>query len=463
MGAVCLAAIRTVLKVPAEPAVTTSTALPAGGNGRGGQGRPPLRLNLGCGDKLLEGYVNVDIAASRRGLKPDVLCDLRRLDRFPDNHAAEILSVHVVEHFWRWEVAEVLREWVRVLAPGGRMILECPNLISACQTLLADPDQAAAEDARGQQSMWVLYGDPAWQDPLMTHRWGYTPQSLARLMSDCGLVDVRQEPAQFKMRDPRDMRLVGTKPDPRNRSQGAIAAATGAGSTPPGETAKPALPGTREDARYGAGEEYHHWYYDNAVWKNVSYHGIRTLKLVSDMWNYQEIIFERAIDHVVETGTRHGGSALFFADTIAARSAQGFVISIDSDATENMVGAHPRIRFLVGDSAAPETVTRVLALLPDPARRGPCFWILDSDHSRDHVLRELEAYVPVMKAGDYLVVEDSNINGHPVRADFGPGPWEAIRQFLAQHPGLLVADPVRAGKFGLTFATDGYFVRATPA
>jgi predicted SAM-dependent methyltransferase len=57
------------------------------------------KLNLGCGDKILPGYVNVDVAASRCGLKPDVLCDLHRLTPFEDNTVDEILSVHVVEHF----------------------------------------------------------------------------------------------------------------------------------------------------------------------------------------------------------------------------------------------------------------------------------------------------------------------------------------------------------------------------
>jgi glycosyltransferase involved in cell wall biosynthesis len=171
----------------------------------------PLRLNLGCGDKILPGYVNVDVAESRAGKRPDVLCDLHRLTPFADASADEVLSVHVVEHFWRWEVLDVLREWMRVLKPGGRMILECPNLLSACEAFLADPERASSPGAEGQRTMWVFYGDPAWKDPLMVHRWGYTPKSLARLMQEAGLVNVRQEPAQFKLREPRDMRIVGEK------------------------------------------------------------------------------------------------------------------------------------------------------------------------------------------------------------------------------------------------------------
>lgn len=172
----------------------------------------PVRLNLGCGDKILPGYVNVDVVASRRGRAPDVLCDLHDLSVFPDNHADEVMAIHVVEHFWRWEIEDVLREWLRVLKPGGRMVLECPNLISACEEFLRDPELAADQGQAGQRTMWVFYGDPAWKDPYMIHRWGYTPGSLKTLLESVGLVEVRQEAAQYKLREPRDMRVVGLKP-----------------------------------------------------------------------------------------------------------------------------------------------------------------------------------------------------------------------------------------------------------
>lgn len=179
---------------------------------RGNLGTGVVRLNLGCGDKILEGYVNVDVVASRRGCEPDVLCDLHDLSVFPDDHADEVMAIHVVEHFWRWEIETILREWVRVLKPGGRMIVECPNLIAACEEFLRDPQRHAGAGQEGQRTMWVFYGDPAWRDPYMIHRWGYTPASLQALMESAGLAQVRQEPAQFKLREPRDMRVVGIKP-----------------------------------------------------------------------------------------------------------------------------------------------------------------------------------------------------------------------------------------------------------
>lgn len=169
-----------------------------------------IKLNLGCGDKILPGYINVDVASERAGKKPDVISDIRKLT-FDDNYADEILSVHVIEHFWRWEVFDILKEWIRVLKPGGRLILECPNLQSACEEFLKSPEIKSRADNDGQRTMWVFYGDPKWQDPLMVHRWGYTPHSLSNLLQECGLINVRQEPAEYKLREPRDMRIVGEK------------------------------------------------------------------------------------------------------------------------------------------------------------------------------------------------------------------------------------------------------------
>ncbi len=176
------------------------------------EGVRPLRLNLGCGNKILPGYINVDVAPARAGARPDVICDLRDLAYFDDDSVDEILSVHVVEHFWRWEVDELLREWARVLKPGGRMVIECPNLKAACEAFLASPDERAGPGQGSEKTMWVFYGDPSWEDPLMCHRWGYTPASLSEVMKRAGLVGVGQQPAQFKMKEPRDMRMVGYKP-----------------------------------------------------------------------------------------------------------------------------------------------------------------------------------------------------------------------------------------------------------
>lgn len=206
-----------------------------------------------------------------------------------------------------------------------------------------------------------------------------------------------------------------------------------------------------------AGEAYLRWYYDSQVWKHLNYRGVRILKNPLDLWNYQEIFQQHAIEWVVETGTRHGGSALYFADLLAARRSPGRVISVDVDHLSLQVGEHPKLALLQGDSAAPALVAEVKRLLPAP--RGAMFLILDSDHRMQHVARELNAYVPLMQSGDYLVVEDTCVNGNPVRPDFGPGPMEAINEFVRANPGLLRADVEREEKFGCTFAPKGHFIR----
>ena len=78
---------------------------------------------------------------------------------------------------------------------------------------------------------------------------------------------------------------------------------------------------------------------------------------------------------------------------------------------------------------------------------------LDSDHSRDHVLEELRIYSKLVTPGCYLIVEDSNINGHPVLPDFGPGPMEALEDFLAEDSSFVV-DRSRE-KFLLSFNPRG--------
>ena len=171
-----------------------------------------VKLNLGCGDKILEGYVNIDTVSSRAGKQPDVNADMCDLSKIKSFAADEILAVHFVEHFYYWEVIPLLKSWRRLLKPGGKLILECPTLLYACQMIVENPAICSQAGKAGQMSMWPLYGDPSWKDQLMCHDWAYTPDSLKAVLLEAGFVQARQEPAQFKLREPRDMRITAINP-----------------------------------------------------------------------------------------------------------------------------------------------------------------------------------------------------------------------------------------------------------
>ena len=144
--------------------------------------------------------------------KTDIIADIRDLRNIKSSIADEILAVHVIEHFYYWEVVPLLRNWQRLMKPGGKIILECPNLLYACQMIVEDPSMRSQPGKDGQMSMWPLYGDPSWKDPLMCHKWAYTPESLIAVLQDAGFRSAQQEPAQFKQREPRDMRITAINP-----------------------------------------------------------------------------------------------------------------------------------------------------------------------------------------------------------------------------------------------------------
>lgn len=173
-----------------------------------------MRINLGAGDKNLPGYTNVDVAPSRKGTVPDVLCDIaspKLVELFGQGVADEVMAIHVIEHFYFYEIKEVLTLWKSLLKPGGKIVLECPNILYACQQVVKT-GKVGADKEGGKMTMWPLYGDPNWGDPLMCHKWGYSPASLIALLQELGFRSVREEPAQFKAKAPRDMRVVGVKP-----------------------------------------------------------------------------------------------------------------------------------------------------------------------------------------------------------------------------------------------------------
>lgn len=199
-------------------------------------------------------------------------------------------------------------------------------------------------------------------------------------------------------------------------------------------------------------EQFHELYYESRVWLNTFWLGVETQKCPLDLWIYQEILHSRRPSLIVECGTARGGSALFLA-SICDQLDHGRVLTID---IEERAGrpAHPRIEYLTGSSTSAEIVERVKA---ESAREDETMVILDSDHSRDHVLAELRIYSEMVSAGNYLIVEDTNVNGYPVEQHFGAGPMEAVELFLRENENFVV--DLEREKFFLTFNPKGYLRR----
>jgi cephalosporin hydroxylase len=201
---------------------------------------------------------------------------------------------------------------------------------------------------------------------------------------------------------------------------------------------------------------FHQLYYETGeaggTWKDTTWFGVPIWKCPLDLWVYQELIHELEPDLIVETGSAYGGSALYLAMLCEAKG-HGEVLSIDIGEWPQRP-CHQRLTYHTGSSTDPGLVKRIA----ERARPLPTVLVvLDSDHSYDHVLAELRAYSPMVTPGSYLVVEDTNINAHPVYEEFGPGPMEAVQDFLKERDDFAV-DHSRE-KFLLTFNPHGWLRR----
>jgi predicted SAM-dependent methyltransferase len=147
----------------------------------------PVRLHLGCGSKLFDGYINVD-GAYMKGTPGITIHDL--LDPFPlpDSCVDEIISVHVIEHIMPDQVPMLMKEWLRVLKPGGFVAVEWPDILKMCQYIVQDPARLYSSDKRvRKRGIAGIFGNIAkYQDPVMLHKWGYSADSMSLLFKDAG-------------------------------------------------------------------------------------------------------------------------------------------------------------------------------------------------------------------------------------------------------------------------------------
>ena len=197
---------------------------------------------------------------------------------------------------------------------------------------------------------------------------------------------------------------------------------------------------------------------------NFSWLGIPIIQFPQDIVALQEIIWELKPDLIIETGVAHGGSVIFSASILELIGGDGRVVGIDIDIREHnraRIEAHPmakRITLIQGSSVSPAVIEEVNELA---RHRKTIMVILDSNHTHEHVAKELELYAPLVSKDSYLVVFDTSIEDAP--AEFFAGrPWgkgnnprTAVWDFLKTTDRFVVDKDIES-KLLVTVAPDGY-------
>jgi cephalosporin hydroxylase len=180
-----------------------------------------------------------------------------------------------------------------------------------------------------------------------------------------------------------------------------------------------------------------------------SWMGRPIIQLPEDVLRVQEVIFQIKPDVILETGVAHGGSLIFYASLFEAMRCEGRVIGIDIEIrphNRREIEAHPlfdRITLIEGSSLAFETVQQAASLIKTGEK---VLIILDSNHLRDHVRAELEAYCGLVSPGSYIVATDGVMRevadvprGTPSWID--DNPTTAALEFAAEHPEFELTKP----------------------
>ena len=199
------------------------------------------------------------------------------------------------------------------------------------------------------------------------------------------------------------------------------------------------------------------WSFIDAVWQSMAWNeetwlGHSVTSAPTDLFAYQQLIAAQRPDWVIETGTGTGGRTLFLA-SVCELIGHGQVISIAETLPDDLP-AHPRITYVEGLPSAPDTVEQVRATVgPDPK----ALVLIGGSAHRNVTQQEFEVYSPFVSVGSYAIVTDTAVNGNPVWAGFGPGPFEAVKLILARHGEFAVDhEPER---YSLTFNPGGFLKR----
>lgn len=168
-----------------------------------------IKLNVGCGRQVLDGWTNVDVVPSPLAKRPpDILAPAWSIP-LPDASVSELMGIHIFEHFYRWEADTVLVEWRRLMCPRALLVLEMPDLLKCCANILEGREGKHPD----QLGMWGLYGDPRTDDHYMSHHWGWTFKTLAPVLQEHGFVECESAVPEWHLtgRNFRDFRITARR------------------------------------------------------------------------------------------------------------------------------------------------------------------------------------------------------------------------------------------------------------
>ena len=177
-------------------------------------------------------------------------------------------------------------------------------------------------------------------------------------------------------------------------------------------------------------------FHELPVWDSLSFGGVKIIKNPLDLWMVQQIIHEQRPDFIIETGTLEGGSALFYAYTLNAIGlTHSRVITVDIGSDAAKAFSNPLWKKYVDFYHGSSTDPRIVAQIAGRVKGKKTLIALDSDHRMFHVLRELQMYSPMLDKGEYIIVEDTHLDGVPTHPESGLGPYSAVRRFLSDGGG----------------------------
>jgi len=146
-----------------------------------------LKLNLGCGVKRLEGYINVDLDLS---VNPDIISSAVDLKIFNECSIEEIFASHLIEHLSYSEFDTAIHEWYRVLKHGGIIILECPDFEALCKEFLKVSEEEKWVSYRKTWNSLIKHFYGKQTTPYHFHKNGFTRNRLKSILASVGFRDV---------------------------------------------------------------------------------------------------------------------------------------------------------------------------------------------------------------------------------------------------------------------------------